>query len=180
MIAARFALKHWLLFVAIATAGIHVAAVAWFPDLLMGRAIARLGRQAGVNAMGFPPPATDAARTIVRPSPDLLYSVCAFDLRQHNLHIRAAIPEAGYWSLALYGANTNTFLVVNNRGGAAPVFETILTGPGSRVPDAGHLPILQAPSFTGILLIRRLISSPAALPAEDAARRTAVCEAMAK
>lgn len=176
MIAPRGSFLRWLAFVAIAAAGVHVAAVAALPNFLMSRAIARVSARYGTNAMGFPPLATESARTIVQPSPDLLYSTCAFDLTKHALHIRTAIPSDGYWSLALYGANTDAFHVTDNRQAAAK-FEALLVGPRTAPPDANGMAVVQAPSTTGILLIRRLIASPEAVPAEDAARRTAVCEA---
>ncbi len=178
MIRTLAALVRWALFTLLIATAVHFAAVAWMPSLLMSRAVAKIGALSGINAIAFAPPATDTARTIVRPSPDLLYSACPFDLTQHNLHVRVPIPKDGYWSLALYGGNADAFLVTGNRGaGVKDTFEALLVGPGAVVDDTHGLAIVRAPSFTGILLIRRLIDS-SSLAGEDAVRRAAICEAL--
>ena len=42
------------------------------------------------NRAAFPPPVTVQSRAIVMPSPDLLYSVCVFDLSEGAVRVRAA------------------------------------------------------------------------------------------
>ena len=60
------------------------------------------------------PPMTDASqRRVVMPSPDLLYATCAFDVRQRPLRIQADPKLPGYWSIALYAANSDNFFVLN-------------------------------------------------------------------
>ena len=59
--------------------------------------------------------ADENARAIVRPSPDLLYAGCAFDLADGPLRIQATVPRDTYWSLSMFAANTDNFFVVNDR-----------------------------------------------------------------
>jgi len=42
------------------------------------------------NQAAFPPPVNAQSRTVVMPSPDLLYSVCVFDLADGPVRVRAA------------------------------------------------------------------------------------------
>ena len=88
------------------------------------------------NQAAFPPPVDAAVKTVVMPSPDLLYSVCAYDLSDGPVRIGANPRLATYWSLALYGANSDNFFVVNDRLSAViPVNLLVVNGhAGLEVP----------------------------------------------
>ena len=91
----------------------HVAIVHAVPRVLAGAAIARLG-EGGFNAWRIAPRVTEQSRAIVRPSPDFGYSLCAFDLSDGAVAIQVA-PWEAYWSLSLYGANSDNFFVIDDR-----------------------------------------------------------------
>jgi uncharacterized membrane protein len=96
---------------------------------------------------------TPASRTIVRPSPDFAYSICAYDLSEGPVHISAA-PWGAYWSLSLYAANSDNYFVIDDReahGGAA----ITLVRRGRQRPD-GAVQVVESPTTRGIALIRRL------------------------
>ena len=67
------------------------------------------------NQTAFPDAVTAKSRSVVMPSPDMLYSVCAYDLRQGPVHVQAAPQLKNYWSIALYAANSDNFFVRNDR-----------------------------------------------------------------
>ena len=76
----------------------------------------------GKNQTYFPAPVTASSRDIVLPSPDLLYSVCVFDVSQGPVRVTANPQLKSYWSVALYAANSDNFFVINDRkAGDKPV-----------------------------------------------------------
>jgi uncharacterized membrane protein len=158
---------------------VHLATVRLLPRVVMGIATAGMARVSGFNAAVFPPRADSAARTIVRPSPDLLYAGCAFDVRQHPLRIRAEVPRDTYWSLSMFAANTDNFFVVNDRQATSGVIDVVLARAGSEValPDGAQL--VEAPSWRGIVLTRTLVTSEERLPEIDQARRRFSCTPLA-
>lgn len=159
--------------------GLFAGLVAWqvtlalIPQALMRLAVARVSAQgSAINAMTHAPLVTAKARAIVRPSPDLLYSSCPFDLSGAPLLIDAAPVAAPYWSLSVFDARTNAVFVANNQHPAAPVRLAVLTG--DQAAPAGYR-VVRVGGTTGIALIRVLIDRGAPIAAIDAARRTARC-----
>lgn len=120
----------------------HAAIVYYAPPFIMDRAYSMLG-QRGMPVHGFQlaPQMRPETQSVVRPSPDLAYSVCRFDLAlaPDGLRVRMAAYE-GYSSLSFFDANTNNFLTLRGEGEAR---EVVLTREDS-------------PSDRGIILIRRL------------------------
>jgi uncharacterized membrane protein len=168
----------WLRWAALA-AGIavvaHVATVWLLPRFAMVAAIATFASPEGYNHAVFPPRADDTARAIVRPSPDLLYAGCAFDLSAGPVRIRAQVPRETYWSLSMFAASTDNFFVVNDRdGGGAPVDLVLArTGADVRVPAGARL--VESPSERGIVLTRTVVASAAREAELDEARRLFTC-----
>lgn len=150
----------------------HVT-LAYIPQVLMRLAVGRVAAQAGaMNAFAHAPLVTDKARAIVRPSPDLLYSSCPFDLSSAPLLIDAMPVDAPYWSLSIFDAQTNAVFVANNRAGAAPVKVAVVAAGQASPP--GYRPV-RVKGTSGVALIRILIDRSAPIAAIDAARRGARC-----
>lgn len=123
------------------------------PGRIMDRAMAAM-EERGIPLHGFAlaPRMTPDRQTVVRPSPDLAYSVCRFDLSGDVNAIRVtAAPWQPYASVSFFDARTNNFATVRAEEGA----DVIL----SRHPssDAG---IIEAPTVRGLVLIRRLAPTP--------------------
>lgn len=143
------------------------------PRLLMAAALRRVGQAGGVNALRHPPMPTAASRTIVRPSPDLVYSSCLFDLSDGPVLVEVAPVPAPYWSLSLFDERTDAVFVRNNRdSGGAPIRVAILRA-GQAAP-AG-VEAVRVEGYRGIALIRMLVGSRADYPAIDRARRASRC-----
>ena len=125
------------------------------------------------------PPMTDAtSRRVVMPSPDLLYATCSFDVRRQALRIQADPKLPGYWSIALYAANSDNFFVLNDRQAAGAPVDLLLMGPDT--PEPAALPAgirrVTAPGGRGLLLMRVLVGDYAAeREAVEAARRSLRC-----
>lgn len=132
------------------------------------------------NQAAYPPPVDASARTVVMPSPDLLYSVCAFDVRQGPLRITAHPQLTSYWSIALYGANSDNFFVRNDRQAAGKPVDLWLVS-GQQFSSASMLPpqgstVVVSPSGTGFLLMRVLTGNyDAEKDVLEPARRTLQC-----
>ena len=131
------------------------------------------------NQAAFPPAVDASSRRVVMPSPDLLYSVCVFDVSQGPVRVRAQPQLSSYWSIALYAANSDNFFVLNDKAaGQAPVdLWLVSVGPNANAParPAGAR-VVVVPSTQGFLLMRVLTSNYAAEKAVvEPARRTLQC-----
>ena len=131
------------------------------------------------NNAAFPPAVTAASRTVVMPSPDMLYSVCAYDLKDGPVRVTAHPALSSYWSIALYAANSDNFYVINDRAaGQKPVDLWLVTDAGnakSKAVPAGS-EVVVSPSVDGFLLMRVLTGDYEAEKAiVEPARRTLVC-----
>lgn len=133
----------------------HFVVIFAIPNVMMGIAFKRLG---AANAWHLGERVTQRSRTIVRPSPDLAYSACPYDLGAGPVRIHVA-PWSDYWSLSLYAANSDNYYVLDDReaqGGA----DLLLMPAGARPPDRETATIVQSPSRRGIALVRRLAPTP--------------------
>ena len=138
------------------------------PRLILAVAHERMAERAGgVNRMLPAPPPAPGVEEIVRPSPDLLYSICAFDLSDGPVEITAAATEA-YLSLAVFDAATNNILTLRGQPGEPVALRLALA------PDAsGETRV--SPSARGIALVRRRVSTPDTLAAAQAAQSSDAC-----
>lgn len=166
----------WGVFTLLLAGAIHWAAVAYLPDVIMWQAMGRIGGRA-VNSITHGERATAAARAIVKPSPDLLYSTCVFDVSRRPLKVTTAAPENTYWSVAFYASNTDNFFVLNDAKAQGKPTTIVIVGQGQTVPPQpeGTL-VVSAPTKKGIVLFRTLINDEARETELDQARRTATCE----
>lgn len=166
----------WIAFVALLAAGVHIAAVAYAPTLIMWRVMSLMGAR-GSNTIVHTDRATAERRTIVKPSPDLLYSHCVYDVSRVPVKITAATPTGAYWSLALYASNTDNFFVLNDTAAGAKSAVIVLLGKDQTLPaqPEGTL-IVSPPSPRGLVLFRTLINDDAREPELDRERRDAKCE----
>lgn len=135
---------------------VHFAVIYAAPRVLMSIAIERIGER-GFNAWRMSDRVTAASRQIVRPSPDFAYSACAFDLRAGPVIITAT-PWESYWSLSLYGANSDNFFVIDDREARSGA-EITLVQRGRAHPEGASM-VVESPSARGIALIRRLAPTP--------------------
>src|SRR5689334_2627268 len=95
----------------LAAIAVHFAIVSLLPNLMMDAAFNRLsGKGAHANSWIHAARVDENARAIVRPSPDLQYSACPYDLSHGPVLIRVT-PWPSYWSVSLYAANSDNFYV---------------------------------------------------------------------
>lgn len=142
------------------------------PRLLMAAAHRRVAG-GGENRLTFGPLATAASRAIVRPSPDLAYSVCPYNLKKAPLLIDVPAVPSVYWSLSVFDANTDVAFVRNNADTAGKALHVAVMRSAQPVP-AGYSRVI-VHGATGIALVRILVEDRSKFPTIDAARRAASC-----
>jgi len=143
------------------------------PRLLMAAALRRVEQAGGVNALRHPPMPTAQSRTIVRPSPDLAYSSCLFDLSDGPVLVDVRPVPAPYWSLSVFDSRTDTAFVRNNRDTRGASIRIVIARPGQRTPPG--IETVRVEGERGIALIRILVGAPENYPAIDQARRGSRC-----
>ncbi len=137
---------------------IHILTVAALPRVVMYMASKRILNKsgAGINRLLHAPRVTVNSRTVVKPSPDLLYSLCVFDVSARPLRIIAPVPDT-YWSISFYQTNTDNFYVLNDRQAKTNPVKIVLVGPDMPVPDITDAEVVVAPTSRGVFLLRSLI-----------------------
>jgi uncharacterized membrane protein len=154
----------------------HGASVFFLPRFIMLRTTAGISKLVDINTILHAPRPTWRSRGVVRPSPDLLYSICVYDLNAAHGAVRVhthGMPET-YWSVAVFDANTNNFYALNDRQAKTGDADFLLIAPGA--PAGGsRLPTVAAPTNRGIVLFRTLINDETHIAEIDAARHRAAC-----
>jgi len=120
----------------------HVFTVMALPTLTMVD-LDRKGKDMGriSNVLYHESRVTADSRVVVRPSPDFLYSVCAYDVSKAPLRIRASVPDT-YWSLSFYASNTDNFFVISDREVKANPVDVLLVGPGGSHENPGNAQVV--------------------------------------
>ena len=95
---------------------------------------------------------------VVRPSPDLLYSICLYDLSEGPLQISGQVPDS-YWSLQFYAMSTDNFAGISNTRDqvyrAGKPYRITLVGPDQSFTAAGET--IHTPGNKGLALIRMAV-----------------------
>lgn len=169
---------RWSLFTLVLAVIIHWFAVTEAPSVIMWRAMAKVSA-ARANWIAHGERATEASRAIVKPSPDLLYSTCTFDVSRRPLKIITGAPADTYWSVALYADNTDNFFVLNDTKAQGQPATIILLGPGQSAPiDTAGTITVNSPTTRGLVLFRTLVNDENRLAEIDQARRAANCQSL--
>ena len=166
---------RWLLLALVVAAVAHALTVWLLPRAVMRVATNLVAERDGFNHAVFPPRADETSRVIVRPSPDLLYASCAFDVASSPVRIRAVVPRDTYWSLSMFAANTDNFFVVNDRAVASGEVDIVLATPGAKVDLPAGATLVEAPSARGVVLTRAVVPGADRLAELDEVRRRFTC-----
>lgn len=154
----------------------HGATILAAPYVLMDKAMDRISRQGRmVNRWLHSPKVDETSRRVVKPSPDLAYSACVYDLKDGPVRVTAA-PWSDYMSVSVFEANSDNIFVINDR--QAPRGVDLVIVRKGRKPPAGATTVVLSPSRRGIVLQRRIAPTDARFAEADAARRSDVCESL--
>ena len=167
----------WIAAMLLVAAVVHGITVLFLPRFVMLRTMNGIIRTTGAaNAILHAPGATWRSRAVVRPSPDLLYSICVYDLGATGA-VRVSthdVPQS-YWSVSVFDADTNNYYAINDRQAKSGAADFIPV-PQGKSNEASRLPVVAAPTNRGIVLFRTLVNDEADVARIDAARHNAACE----
>lgn len=169
-------MRKWLI---PALAGIMMAAVGYqatllaTPYALMYAALQKIGKQGQSNRFAFSPMSTADNQPIVRPSPDLSYSTCVFDVSKGAVLVDVQPVPGHYWSVSVFDARTDVAAVRSDRDTKGKPARLALMKKGQQAPQ-GYEPVL-VKYDRGLALIRILLTSSDEFPAIDAVRRKSTC-----
>jgi uncharacterized membrane protein len=129
----------WIAGTILIAAIVHTASLLALPRLIMLRTMTALTRSASANTILYPPQPTARARGVVRPSPDLLYSICVYDLNAANGAVRVSTHDMpnSYWSVSVFDADTNNFYALNDRQAKAGATDFLLVAQGTSAAANG-------------------------------------------
>jgi uncharacterized membrane protein len=145
------------------------------PFALMHAAMTKIGARGPENQFAFGALATAANQPIVRPSPDLLYSTCVFDVSKGPLLVDVEPVPGTYWSVSVFDARTDVATVLSDRDTSGKSARLLLHRDDFQVeftPGYTHVPLKYS---KGILLIRILLTDQSRFAEADAIRRKARC-----
>jgi uncharacterized membrane protein len=167
---------EWIAGTLLIAAVLHAASLLALRRLIMLRTMTAITQSASANEILYPPQPTARARGVVRPSADLLCSICVYDLNAANGAVRISTHDMpnSYWSVSVFDADTNNFYALNDRQAKMGATDFLLVGQGTAAAANG-LPVVTAPTSRGIVLFRTLIDDERRLAEIDAARRHADC-----
>ena len=162
----------WILATLVVAGVAHVASVMATPHIIMHMTMRGIGR-GGVNTMMFGKRPTSASRGVVRPSPDLLYASCVYDLSKGPVRVTASGMPDTYWSVSLFDADTNNFYVLNDRQAKTGAVDFTIVPPDQDKQPLGT--VVRSPTRRGLVLFRTLIDDEKRVAEIDRARRSAAC-----
>jgi len=161
-----------------------VGTIVAYPNLAMSKASAAILANGGVDANTFVHAARvdETSRRVVRPAPDIVYSACVYDLTNGPVNITVTKPADGrYASLSFYADNTDNFAVFNDRDADFDGGLDVLLVHSRSIPLtlpsywSDYDAVVESPSQSGIILLRRVVESDAAYPVINAERVRATC-----
>ncbi|WP_432767740.1 MAG: DUF1254 domain-containing protein [Sphingopyxis sp.] len=173
-------MRRWLgpiLFGLIVAAATAWAAVLYIPFGLMTIAMDRLG-QGGINTMSHGNLANPARQPVVRPSPDLAYSSCPYDLSKGPVAIDVTPVPGRYSSLSIFDAATDVIFVRNDVEAGGEPYRIIVARDGQ--PVAAGAEVVRTGHDRGLALIRLLLKDPAEIAGLDRLRRQSSCVPVTK
>lgn len=153
------------------------AAIGAIPYGLMNVAMERLG-QGGINTMSHGNLATPARQPVVRPSPDLAYSSCPYDLSAGPLAVDVTPVPSRYSSLSIFDAATDVIFVRNDVEAQGKPFRIVVARDGQAVPAGAE--VVRTTHDRGIALVRLLLKDPKEIGALNAVRRQSTCATITK
>ena len=154
--------------------GAYQATLLATPYALMQAAMKKIGDRGPENQFAFSPMTTAENQTIVRPSPDLAYAACAFNVSKGPVLVDVQPVPDHYWSVSIFDARTDVAAVRSDRDTKGAPARLALMKQGQTAP-AGYEPV-RVGYDRGLVLIRILVAPASTFPTIDAIRRKSTCK----
>lgn len=182
-------MKRWIGYcVAVALSGVggYYGALLAAPSFLMSKALDRITERSPWNRFTHSPQVDARSQFVVRPSPDLLYSICPFDLDAGPLEVTATPIPDRYSSISVFDAETNVAFVRNDEQMAGRPMRVVLALDGQAVPtgvagtEVAGAEVVRLGAPRGVVLQRVLLADPAEAANVDPLRSRATCRTVAQ
>jgi len=152
-------MSRWLLWTILGTIAVavalHFVTLYAIPVTIMNTAMDRYPN----NVLMKGGRTTSDNRMVVKPSPDLVYSILLYDVSRQPIRFKALVPTDAYWSVAFYADNTDNYYVINDQQVQSNPVNILLLKKGSPVPEGETSIIVNSPSNRGIMLVRYLLTA---------------------
>ncbi len=168
-----------ILVFAVSALVVHFSILLSFPSQIMSKARDTFAaRGIVVHQWSASPRMTPQTQSIVRPSPDLAYALCLFDVTQGPVEITAPAWD-GDASLALFDRKTNNIFTTSLDAAVDAPRGVMVTDKGVEGLIDTDLPVIELEK-EGIALIRRLAPTEESHAAAQALVSRAVCRPLAE
>jgi uncharacterized membrane protein len=168
--------RKWFVLVFIIATGTHALLLFATPYVMMAGLNYLIGKEVGFGNLMLSEQPEHGKDKVVRSSPDLLYSFCAFRLKDGPLRVQAP-ASPGYMSVSFFGHNTDNFLSINDSQ-APSGFDVVLAKRGASVALPANARLLETDSPFGVILFRYYLASKLSSDL-DSLRQAASCELLA-
>lgn len=172
-------LLPWVVAALLGAVVVHVLTIRLLPWGIMRWTMGVMAHERGRNQAVHPPRVDATSRAVVRPSPDLLYSACAFDVSDGPVRVTADVPGDTYWSVSMFTDRTDNFFVVSDRQATGGRIDLVVARPGADLALPPGAVRVDAPSTRGAILQRTLVIDEARFTELDAVRRRFTCAPLA-
>lgn len=169
----------WIAATLLVATAVHFATLYAVPHLVMARALSRMGAANTLHEGRRP---DSNSRMVVRPSPDILYATCPYDLSKGPLQVTARVPHSTYWSISAFDANTDNFYVRNDTEVTGDVLGVVILKRGQSLPPLGgalEQDVVFSPSTRGLVLFRAVIAEDKDIPGLQKVLAAARCATVA-
>lgn len=102
--------------------------------------------------------ANSDTRGLKRPSSDIMYSICTYDVKYKPLIITSSIPNS-YWSISFYSDNTDNFVTLNDHDIENNYLKIYLAGVNSEPKKVSNGTVVVSPTDTGYALVRMFVGN---------------------
>lgn len=162
-----------LIFGIFAAALSHGTIILMSPYWRMDTAMKRISRDGEfINRWVHPGRVSETSRKVVRPSPDIVYSSCVYDLKTGPVQVIVHSWQ-GYLSVSAYADNSDNYYTVNDQQVPGDIEFWIVRRALDAPKDAKN--VIQSPSRKGIILQRRLANTAQRYAEADLSRKNDIC-----
>lgn len=169
---------QWTIFVLGLSVVFHLLVVLAIPNVTVMSASSRITEAGGLNkALHAPSPNAEIWLDGRLSNPDVLTSVCAFNLALGPVRVSAQIPQA-LWSVSIYGDNRELIHTLDESDVKNGTFDAIIAGTGQHFPNEDDIREIHLSRFTGIVVFRSIIDPGQDIKPQQTLNETSRCTAL--
>lgn len=169
---------QWTIFVLGLSAVFHFLVVLAIPNITVMSAASRITDAGGLNkALHSHTESAELWLDGRLANPDILTSVCAFNLALGPVRISAQIPKA-LWSVSIYSDTRQLIYTIDEADVTNGTFDAIIAGTGQHFANEEDLREIHLARFTGIVVFRSIIDPGQDIKKQQTLNETSRCAAL--